>query len=99
MSLKVGDFVMQDTCVSEIRYINIHELRGYSLGSLTAYGYNSKCFQWRNPWYISKDAKKITPEDLVEISLAILDEHPELQKKAVKEFLNRLSKWCITNLT
>jgi hypothetical protein len=99
MSLEVGDFVMQDTCVSEIKLINIHELRGYSLGSWDRNRYNPQCFQWRNPWYISKDAKKITPADLEEISRAIQDEHPELQKKAVKEFLNRLSKWCITNLT
>src|SRR5690348_11284306 len=99
MTLKIGDFVLQDYNVSEVHEIDMGgNGGGVSLGSGRDRLYDRNYFMYTD-WWIDKDARKIIINDLADIAEAIKDNHPELKKPEVKEFLNRLSKWCLVNLT
>ncbi len=84
MTLKIGDFVYQDMAVAEIQK--------QCSGGYTGQAYLSYCDLYS--WNIAPDARKITLEDIEYIARDIKDGY-----RPNKEFLNRLSQWCLFNLT
>jgi len=102
MTLKLGDFVGFDYAIAELKKEeNGGNFHGSSLGSVMSPNlrYDRRYFNYCSSWYICSDAKKVTPDDLKDIRSAIEDNHHVLKQIVVKEFIERLSKWCLVNLT
>jgi hypothetical protein len=87
MTLQIGDFVMQDGAISEIQRVRnrMYEGKAYFDGRIY-------------DWDILPQAKRVSLKDLEYVRRDIEFGYIR-EPKNVKEFLTRLSHWCIANLT
>lgn len=95
MTLKIGDFVLQDGCVAIVdRFVEEDDdYRGFALN------HDARVMNW----WISPKARKINIQDLEYIRDMILtpDRYQSISitNPETKDFINKLAKWCLINLT